>query len=143
MKKGSERRNSWPRLKAELDKRRWHYQRIEDKLTPGIPDLNIHVPGQGDVWIELKYLDTLPRTDNNKVTIGLSREQFIWLRDASQAGRTVWLMARIGRDWYGWKDVDSWNLAKHPNPWVDLKRKVYKFVDIDSFLQLLEVGGIR
>jgi hypothetical protein len=135
MKKGSERRNSWSPIKAELDKLRWHYQRIEDKLSPGIPDLNIHIPrGTGDVWIELKHVDEVPRYENGNIDIGLRPEQFIWLRDAKKAGRNVVLIARVGKDWYSWRDVGAWELAKHPNPWNVLRRTASRFTDVNSLL---------
>jgi hypothetical protein len=138
MKKGSERRNSWPPIKIELDRRRWHYQRIEDKLTPGIPDLNIHVPGVGDVWMELKHVDALPRYENGNIDIGLRPEQFIWLRDAKKSGRNVLLTARVGRDWYCWRDVGAWELAKHPNPWNILRKTAHRFLDVNSLIGSLQ-----
>ncbi len=110
-----ESRLAWGPLKVELDKLGWHYQRLEDKLTPGIPDLNIHIPKRGDVWVELKCisLPLYPIIINTKICIGLRPEQYIWLRDAAKAGRKCCLVARIGPVWYIWNDAASWEMAKH------------------------------
>lgn len=108
MAKGDERSLVWTPLRREIAKRGLDVQRFEDKFTPGIPDLNVHIPGRGDVWIELKYAN-----HSNPIAIGLRREQYIWLRSAALAGRLCYLIARAG-EWYAWDDIKSWEMAKHP-----------------------------
>ncbi len=132
MRDGSEKRNVWPKVKTELDKLRWHYQRIEDKFTPGIPDVNIHVPRFGDVWVELKYVEKLPRDERHNIEIGLRPEQYIWLRDAKKAGRHVHLLAKVGMGWYVWSDAGAWELAKRPSPWNELRSKAMQFDNVES-----------
>lgn len=105
-----------------MDKLRWHYQRIEDKFTPGIPDLNVHIPVMGDFWIELKYVDIRRVDAGRQVNVGLRREQFIWLRDAKLAGRNVYLVARAGMAWYVWDTIEAWKLAKDSIEWPLIRR---------------------
>jgi len=122
MATGDERRLVWAPLKRALDELHWHYQRIEDKLTPGIPDVNIHTP-RGDVWVELKYAKLLGAT----ITLGLRPEQYLWLRAGLQAGRRCYLLARVGCFWWIWNDLLSLERSKHNCCWSLLRRRARRF----------------
>lgn len=74
-------------------------QRIEDKFSAGIPDINTHVPGYGDWWIEAKALKEYPKRLVSFVQIGLRREQVIWLERRKRAGGQVLVLVRVGRIW--------------------------------------------
>lgn len=74
-------------------------QRIEDKFSAGIPDMNAHVPGYGDWWIEAKALKEYPKRLVSFVQIGLRREQVIWLERRKRAGGQVLVLVRIGKIW--------------------------------------------
>jgi hypothetical protein len=126
----------WAPLKRALDALRWDYQRIEDKLTPGIPDVNILVPRQGEVWVELKHCAA--PGPKGTVAIGLRKEQFIWMRDGKKAGRKVYLFARVGQPFYCWQDEASWEAAKHPTDWQSLLRKAHRFNDAGAFLAKIQ-----
>lgn len=91
----SEKLKTWIPLRRALVDRGWHYQRLEDKNTPGIPDLNIHVPQCGDWWLEMKHI---PKFTIN-IKVGLRKEQYIWMYRASKAGRNIGLVVRIADMW--------------------------------------------
>lgn len=134
----------WTPIQKELKERRWNHQRIEDKTMPGIPDVNIHFPLIGDVWLELKYVDGLPRNlVTGKVEIGLRPEQYIWLKEAREAGRNCFLVVRIGAGWYYWDDVSSWELAKHPASWQALARKAYKVANAPALIAALHARLVQ
>lgn len=119
---GPEARLVWSPIKKELVKRHWHHQRFEDTLTPGIPDLNIKIPDGPEAWIELKYAD-----EGYRVCLGLRREQFIWLRDAKRAGRSCYLLCRVGGEWFLWADEASWEAGKRIAEWDVLRASALGF----------------
>lgn len=82
-----------------------HWARIEDKLTAGIPDINVKIPGfEQDFWIEAKELDFLPARDSTPIKIGLKREQFMWLRARKRSGGNVRVVAYVERVWMVFED---------------------------------------
>lgn len=129
-----ERNSTWLPLRRAIVNRRWHYQRFEDKFSSGIPDLNIHIPGKGDVWIENKYAEV---DGAARICIGLRREQYIWLRAAARAGRKCFLLARVGDLWLLWTDDRSWEIAKKPYSWLLMKSRAKKFDGPDQVLEYL------
>ncbi len=129
---GDESRLVWTPLKEQLVKRRWPHQRLEDKLTPGIPDVNLHVPDGPDVWVELKYVVDAP-----VIEVGLRPEQFIWLRDGARAGRVCYLLARVEATWCLWADERSWELAKHPCQREAMMHRANRFHHPDEILSFL------
>ena len=99
----------WDPIKKELDRLGWHYQRFEDKLSPGIPDLNICIPamcricGSQEWWLELKWLASLPeKLGSTPVVVGLRKEQRLWLRAAARAGRNCAVVCRVAGMWWVW-----------------------------------------
>jgi len=74
----------WKKIKAELNSRKIGYQRFEDMLSEGIPDLCVFVGGS-TVWIELKY-KKLPKRPTTKIKVGLRPAQRVWLTKASRRG---------------------------------------------------------
>jgi hypothetical protein len=105
----------WQPLKKELDRLKYHYVRLENRQSgPGTPDLNVHFPRIGDVWIELKYAKI---DSEGYVDLGLRPEQYVWMYKASTSGRRVYLVARVNDQWYVWKDFSVWKLAKKRAYW--------------------------
>lgn len=127
----------WAGLKKELDQRRWAYQRIESKVCLGIPDVNIHVPGRGDVWVELKYVARAGRSPSSLVDVGLRIEQYNWMKENQLAGRKVYLVAKVGDLWYLWCNANSWEMAKRPSPWKLLESPAHKCLDAGSLCERL------
>ena len=81
-----------------------HFQRFEDKLTPGIPDLNFCYLGK-EFWLEGKHLKTLPARGSSRVRFGQKGEprlahQCHWLNARKDAGGRAFLWLRI--DDAGW-----------------------------------------
>lgn len=119
MLRGSEKASVWRALKLELDRRGWAYDRIENKVNLGMPDVNVHVPEVGDFWIELKFC----RTPDNQISLGLRKEQRNWLIEAHQAGRRVVLLARVGKEWWAWSNEVAWRKAAlSSQDWSELKQ---------------------
>lgn len=143
MSKGNENTLVWAPLRNELIKlgSAVHYQRFEDKLTPGIPDLNIKFRNGLEAWVELKYV--VAPAPSNIVNIGLRREQYIWMREGKLAGRLCYLLARIGSIWYLWSDEFSWNLAKHPCLYREVAQRGVSYPHPSECLQYISQGGRR
>ncbi len=86
---------------------RWHCQRHEDKYSTGIPDVSFGIGRVSDGWIELKYLDKLPRDLRVRpfdfALDHLTPEQRNWmdLRSKFGTGR-VFLMLQAGDAYYLW-----------------------------------------
>lgn len=116
----SERNLVWLPFKAQLDKHHLHYQRFEDKHSPGIPDVNIHIPdpGYGDIWIEMKH--AMPNK-KGMINLHLRPEQYNWMYSADRAGRACFLLARVLGDWYLWDEPLAWKLARGVASWDRLK----------------------
>lgn len=73
------------------------YQRHEDILSPGIPDISYALDGV-DGWIELKYRAAWPKRAKLKL---LDPAQAIWHMQRGQAGNgNVYTLAQIGREHY-------------------------------------------
>lgn len=117
----------WQPIKRKLDLLKWHYVRLENRACgPGTPDLNVHYPrtlegkwiSGGDVWVELKY--SAGENAKGMIDLGLRPEQYVWMLNASKAGRNVQLVARVGDNWYLWRDPKAWEMAKHKCQWGSL-----------------------
>lgn len=119
---GKESSLTWAPIQKALKELHWDHQRIEDRAASGIPDANVHIPGIGDVWMELKYAE--PEAGGS-IDIGLEREQFIWLRQGKLSGRSCLLVARIGNKWIAWDSIDAWFDAKHISNWSKLKTQAF------------------
>lgn len=134
MTRGSEASSTWSGLKKGLDELKWDYQRFEDKLTKGIPDVNFHTPQQGDVWVEMKFMDKVPANPKAITQIGLRREQYIWLYNGHRAGRRCHVLAKVGRSWFLWSEPGSWLLCRDGAPWHTLIAKALVFSDAHAVL---------
>ena len=71
----------------------WHVQRIEDKYSVGIPDLNMCHPEVGEVWMEAKIF-SWPKRSTTKVRIVFKDHQKPWHRARTRAGGEVFVIAR-------------------------------------------------
>jgi hypothetical protein len=61
--------------------------KINDAYQGGVADA--YYSGQSDLWVEYKYVKSLPKRDNTIVDVGLSDLQKIWLRARHTEGRNV------------------------------------------------------
>ncbi len=69
----------------------WEAQRIEDKLSHGVPDVMYSTNHHG--WIELKYL---PKVAKNILTIGhLTPEQRNWIERHGRKTGKVFLLLQV------------------------------------------------
>lgn len=81
-----------------------HLQRIEDKLSQGVPDVNGCWQGR-EFWIELKRLDAWPKRPQTVVRIPhYTNEQRLWIRRRGRAGGNALLLVQIDQDFllYNW-----------------------------------------
>lgn len=100
-------------LRAHLVAHGAHVQRIEDKLTPGIPDTNVCLRGV-EMWLEGKFLKDLPARDDTLIRFGAKGEprlihQANWLDARRKAGGLTfwWVRVRDG-GWYLFDSHFSW-----------------------------------
>ena len=79
-----------------------HVVRLEDKLTPGIPDLNFCYRGK-EVWLEGKFV-RLPKRDNTLVSFGATHRtlnQSEWMKQRRDSGGCCFFWVRVeGGQWY-------------------------------------------
>lgn len=90
----------WRSCKKELDRRKnagdkIHYQRFEDSMTGGIPDLNICFGGV-ETWVELKAVEW-PKRPTTPVRLGLRTDQSLWLNGRQRNGGRALVLAKVGR----------------------------------------------
>jgi len=110
-------------------------QRIEDRSSIGVPDLNLHIPSIGDVWIEMKFHFRLP---TRTVRLGLSNQQSIWLIQNQAAGRKCALLCRLGNLWCLWNTTRAYRMATKSWSWPELTREAAcMYDDPDLILQYL------
>jgi len=82
-------------LVAALRKGGAKVQRVEDKLSEGIPDINIAFAGE-ETWIELKEIKW-PQREDTPIKIPLRRQQVRWIRERTEVGRIIFIAARESR----------------------------------------------
>jgi len=97
---GSE-KQTWRNLKAALDsiQEPIHYQRIEDAVTAGVPDLYLCLNGVS-YWFELKQLDAFPARASTPVQLHYRWNQVLWGRHELRAGGRYGLITQIGREYF-------------------------------------------
>ena len=98
-------------LRVALSLAGGHVQRFEDKLTPGIPDMNVCVQGM-EIWLEGKAA-ALPKRDTSTLRFGSKGEprlafQRNWLSARRKAGGCAFFWAKI--DGFGWVLFDDLDL---------------------------------
>lgn len=98
-----------------------HWQRFEDRHSPGIPDVAIGTEELPTAWIECKYSAKYATKGRVQQLPHFSLEQRKWL---SRWPRT-WLLWRIERDWYLFSD--DFDLLGHVPPLelVDLADRMW------------------
>lgn len=83
----------------------YHWQRHEDKLTPGIPDCSYAYKGTGG-WVELKTYDSWPRDPSTPLSFrDLKPQQVNWILRRGRIQGTVWTLLEVAGDvlllpWY-------------------------------------------
>lgn len=81
-------------FKRAFPQRESDWQRFEDKMSVGIPDVHA-IANERDWWIELKYLDAPPV---RKVNLGIRVEQALWLRGRWRCKRNTCVLFKIAGD---------------------------------------------
>lgn len=114
--------NAWSTVRSHLVNLRPlpHIQRLEDKLTGGIPDTNVCFDGI-DFWLEGKYVDKLPKRDSTLVRVDLRADQALWHENRQLAGGKTFVWIRVNR--LGWQ------------LWDDRFRSLQDGVPLNAFLQ--------
>lgn len=76
--------------------------RVENVINPGHPDLD-YTHGN----IELKYMEAFPVRPGTKVRVPeLTGEQVGWITRRDLKGGLVWLLVRVGKEWFLWAGRD-------------------------------------
>lgn len=76
-----------------------HYQRFEDSISEGIPDVNVCVGGN-ELWYEMKFLPEWPKRESTGVKIKFQPGQVPWLTLGERAGRECYVLLRVGKTEY-------------------------------------------
>ncbi len=76
-----------------------HFERIENRVNVGTPDVNYALNGaRGEGWIELKDIDKAPaRADTILRIEHVTEVQKEWWLTRARAGGRVWVLLRIHR----------------------------------------------
>lgn len=71
--------------------------RVENMVQDGPPDVNFCYSGV-EGWIELKFIDSIPKRDTSKVfgSKGLRPSQIIWIHRRVKRGGRVFILAKMG-----------------------------------------------
>ena len=104
--------NLWKsNLKPHLDRTddKIFYQRIEDALSCGIPDVYLSVHGKGG-WYELKYLKAFPSRLMTNVRLDYRANQYTWGSLYKRSGGIYGLITQVGRDYFLHDDLEVLNL---------------------------------
>jgi len=116
--------NATRTLRTHLKAMGVHVQRIEDKLTAGIPDTNGCVSGV-EFWAEGKFVKQLPARPTTLVRFGSKGEQRLalqrnWLMARQQAGgRCFWWVRVRDGGWYLFEDKFNWLVEGVPRAVLD------------------------
>jgi hypothetical protein len=119
--------NMW-RFLAQKFKRYGHgdWQRIEDSISMGIPDVNFCIDGV-EGWIELKEIPAWPKRKDTIVTFRSpwTKEQRFWARKRGQHNGNIWLLVRVfdTKEYllFWWKDaVDTVEITLNQQELIDL-----------------------
>ncbi len=79
---------------------RWpdtHWQRLEDKLSIGIPDASVAIPGLGEWWVEGKHVACLPAKPGTPIKLGIRPGQRLWLVHRHRLGCRVMVFAKVDK----------------------------------------------
>lgn len=81
---------------------RWRAQRLEDKLSEGIPDLCYAIKGQrGLGFIELKHQHAWPKRTTTPLRLKrYTQEQRIWLRCMGAWADRCFLLLQVDREYF-------------------------------------------
>lgn len=89
-----------------------HWQRHEDLLSEGVPDVSYTIKGASG-WVELKYLPKTPPEQHTATIRHFTKEQRNWLVDCGRNGGRAWLLLQLGKSYYlyNWRQVHLFNVA--------------------------------
>lgn len=139
-------KNMWHRMKSKFS-HAGHWQRIEDGLSRGVPDVNYCIRG-AEGWIELKQIGDWPKRKTTPVSFRWEKEQRFWARRRGKNGGLVWLLLYVKRTnewlWFWWEDVAGNEVGRSLK--VEEFRELASLItvgigkDHDSILNLLSRG---
>lgn len=129
---------TWRNLKKHFDTiKKMKYQRFEDALSCGIPDLMFCHKGR-TVFVELKHLDAFPKRASTPVRLDYRRNQWLWAKDYHEAGGAVLLLAQVGRAYYAFDDLHvMFNVCEEIYTTDEFKEAARFIGDIGSTISFL------
>lgn len=89
--------NLWNRLRTGVSKH-GHWNRVENMVGVGIPDVNYCLPAGIEGWLELKFRKEPPARPTTAAFTngGLRDDQIIWINRRAQLGGRVHIFAQVG-----------------------------------------------
>ena len=110
-------------LVKSMTDRGWHVQRLEDKFSVGIPDINACKDGD-DIWLEAKVF-AWPKRATTKTKICVRPYQVSWAHRRIKAGGTCFLIAfeftTNNTYLFDWKDFIKWGIVPFARPRAELE----------------------
>lgn len=94
---------AWSTLRGHLKRKGIHMQRIEDSMSAGIPDCYVQYRG-GSVWLEGKFVRSMPKLKTTKLKVGLRAEQATWLEGEVLAGGRAGVWIRVLDGGWFWRE---------------------------------------
>ena len=70
--------------------------KIRDDMQGGVPD-NFFLANGRTLWLELKYLKTLPKRETTNIKINLSELQKLWINTLNDNAQNVGVMVGVGQ----------------------------------------------
>lgn len=127
-----------------------HFERVENVISPGTPDVNYCFTVDGrkyEGWIELKWIKEFPKRASTVVKIPhFTDDQRNWIIQRIGNGGSVWVFLRVEREFFLF---DGFTASRHVG--IDLVRKglrdeAYGYwsprVDWDEFMKELSVDSM-
>jgi len=133
----------WKTFKRNM-KVHGEFDRHEDMLNVGVPDVSYVLFNGGGGWIELKHAHKPPVRPTTIFSIKhYTPEQRYWLRRRGQAGDNCWLLLQVDRSYW----LFDWEGAQVINtlPYIETTRFAVRgwenMVEWDSLAGILRDGA--
>jgi hypothetical protein len=94
-----------------IDKKSVHVWKIHDTFTGGVPDA-MYSGKAGVLFVEYKYIKTLPKKDNTVIRHSLSPQQVIWLDRMRQSAHAALIIGAESNSGVIIVDDFSTNISK-------------------------------
>lgn len=115
-------KNTYAALRNKMVGEKDRFDRIENALVPGMPDVNYCVNGV-EGWIEIKQPSKLPVRDDTAIfgsNHKVSNAQKNWMLRQRRAGGRCWIYVKTNKwqaliDGFYAEEINNWNIKDFKN----------------------------